>query len=201
MAPLVLEPYYLPPVGWWALALSADYVLLPTDIRYRKQTLFNRCWVKGPNRVQALTATVVKGRRQPPLPEVRLSYADDWVRLHTGTLVTAYRATPFYANVVPDILAHLATRPDTLLGLTLPLVRLLAGHLGLQARLEVVATPPVGCSPETLDDRTPHPGLHPVPYYQPFGPFAPGLSVLDLLCNTGPQAAAVLWAMAGQNSV
>lgn len=189
---IYLEPYLLPPVTWWAQALRAERIVLHTGASYRRQTLFNRCFIKGPNRVQRLTVHVVGGRKRQPLPAVQLSYKEAWPRVFAGALTTAYRASPFYDAFVPDILAHLAEPPATLLALTQPLLLLLADGLGVKSRVEEYPGPEAPPGLVVLHDRAHPQGLQPAAYYQPFGGFEPGLSALDLLCNVGPAAPAVL---------
>jgi WbqC-like protein family len=172
------------------------------QVRYRKQELFNRAYIKGPNRVQCLSITVEKGRKQPPLAGVQISYQEDWVRLHTKTLETAYRATAYYDHYVPDLLAVLSSRPAELLSVTRPLLEQFFFHLGLSRRISW-ATDGLVPNNESIRcvDRALPGSVHIVEYYQPFGPFEANLSILDLLCNTGPRALEILEAMGSTETI
>lgn len=147
-----------------------------------------------------LSVAVVKGRREPALSDIDISYREDWVRNHCGALTTAYRATPFGEHFLPDILACLQRRPASLLELTLPLLNLLAEAFELAHRLKYSDSPLDGKRVFSLKNRDLPTGLQIRDYYQPFGGFESGLSGLDLLCNMGPRATEVLSAMSGSQN-
>lgn len=201
---ILLEPTYLPPITWWAYVAHAQQTFVQLYAPYRKQSLMNRCYIKGPNEVQALTAFVERGSwrgqgpgQRAPFSEVAISYHEGWPRHHTRTLETALAPCPFYDHYVPDVLAHLAKRPTMLADVCLPLLELVTEHLGLHLQfIQQRSQAPQGAIElAAVETHIPAAYLQPVAYHQPFGPFASGLSILDLLCNTGPEAIGILKAM------
>lgn len=190
---VLLPPTYLPLVSWFTVYAAAAVPLVSLYSRYEKQKLYNRTHIKGANGAQVLSASVERQAKYAPLSETRLVYQEDWPRLHCRALQTAYGKTPFGAHYLPDVFAVVESRPALLADLNLSLIKLLARKLGLPEC--GVSSGPSDASADfsfygdLFAGRNPAAEWYAPPeYYQPFGPFAPDLSALDLLCNLGPEA-------------
>ena len=176
---------------------------------FQKQTYRNRAEVMTAAGVRTLTVPVVWDHRaKMPIREVRIDYTLPWQREHWRTLRAAYAAAPYfdhYAEKLAPFYDERNYRPERLFDLNGDLTRLLLGLLGLPETLlfteDYTAPVPLDTAAEAGDFRDiishkprlrrPDPTFAAPEYYQVFAdrlPFAPNLSVVDLLFCEGPQA-------------
>jgi hypothetical protein len=197
-------------VSWFALAardltLSGDRVL-PSDVlleaceNYQKQSYRNRCYILAGDGVQMLQVPVLHAADMS-ITHVQVDYSTPWIVRTERALDTAYETAAYYEYYRDPLFALLENRPQTLWELNLSLLRWCLDSCGIACRL----TPTTSfAAPGTQADdyrfclHPKHPdtvlqdlGLD-RPYYQVFrdrlGGFTPGLSILDLLFNEGPDS-------------
>lgn len=180
---------------------------------FQKQTYRNRAEVMTAAGVRALTVPVDWDHRaKMPIREVRIDYTLPWQREHWRTLQAAYAAAPYfdhYAERLAPFYDERTYRPERLFDLNCDLTRLLLKLLGLPETLaftEDYAMPaPLEAAAGAGDFREiishkprlrrPDPTFRAPEYYQVFAdrtPFAPNLSVVDLLFCEGPQAGRIV---------
>ena len=207
---MLLSTAYFPPLQWFALAarditLSPDRVLpfeffLEACENYQKQTYRNRCYILGPQGVQMLQVPVAHGPSWA-ISDVLVDYSTPWVVRTERALDTAYESAAFYEYLRDDVFSILESRPERLWDINLRIIEWCFRRIGLPGTITPSSEFAV---PGTMADdyrSVIHP-KHPDtilrdlgvarPYYQVFrdrmGGFTPGLSILDLLFNEGPDS-------------
>lgn len=188
----ILPLYYLPPVAWWMAAAADSHVVLDAGIHYRKQTYASRAVIRASNRLLPLTIPVERrDSMQTPLCAKRISYAQDWQKLHWQSLVAAYNKSPYFEHYAPKLARHFEATPALLTDFTLALVQDMASWLGMETTFSVSQTY-VEATPADIDLRgifTNEAALARFPfkpYHQVFGEdFLPNLSIVDMLCCVG----------------
>jgi hypothetical protein len=128
----VLQPGYLPWLGFFDQMRRADVFVYYDDVQYDKHGWRNRNRVKSPNGPQWLTVPVRHhGLGQPRIIDVEIDAGAPWARKHVGTLKQFYAKAPFTRHYLPE-LEELLTRPWTrLVDLDIAVVALVAKWLGL----------------------------------------------------------------------
>ena len=165
----------------------------------------HRYAIVGPNGVQQLTVPLTGNTHNmaTPIDQVRISEHGDWRHLHWGALYSAYGRTPYFDYIADDLHALLVDGGQTsLLQLNLSIHRLVVDFMDLPLTTIVSTETP----PDAVDLRGRIGGKRPdslpladVPYYQLWADrhgFRPGLSILDLLMNTGREGIFTLMQMA-----
>lgn len=176
---------------------------------FQKQTYRNRAEVMTAAGVRPLTVPVVWDHyAKMPIRQVRIDYTLPWQREHWRTLKAGYAAAPYfdhYAERLAPFYDERTYRPEFLFDLNCDLTRLLLGLFGWPDTLNYTEdfTPPTpldeavaaGDFREVISHKPrlkrPDPSFRAPEYYQVFAdriPFAPNLSVVDLLFCEGPQA-------------
>jgi hypothetical protein len=191
----------LPSVAYFrAIALGYKLVFDGHE-HYVKQTIRNRYHILGANGVLGLSIHVegLAGRKIPTR-EMRIDKSKPWKRLHLRAIESAYRSSPFFDHYYPGIKNLILSDHRTIGDLFevsfpywLDLLKLNSdwtfsdGYVEGQAEIDLRSRiKQIGDFPTSL--------LTP-PYLQVFAdrfPFQPNLSVIDLLFNEGPAAAALL---------
>ena len=204
---VLLSTAYFPPIEYFAAIANAGDVLLERCETFQKQSYRTRCNIYGAN---GLLSLIVPVKRDPThktgIESVEIDYKTPWILQHKRAMEAAYMTTPFFEYYRDDIYSLLESRQSSLFALNLSIIRLLAEMAGISC--EISFTEEFRREPDcgTLDLRE---RISPKykggsllseleiekPYYQVFSHkqgFLPNLSMLDLLCNEGPNAISYL---------
>ena len=131
---VVLQPGYLPWLGFFDQMRRADVFVYYDDVQFDKHGWRNRNRIKSPAGPQWLTVPVLHhGQSQPLILDTLIDTRSGWARKHTGTLRQYYAKAPYLKQYLPELEA-LLNRPWTrLVDLDLAVVSLMAGWLKLPA--------------------------------------------------------------------
>ena len=198
---VILPTAYLPPVQWFVCLMNARKVLIEQYETYPKQTYRNRCEIASANGKLALTIPVVKvNGNHTKTNKIAISDAENWQILHWRALEAAYANSPYFLYYRDELEPFYTGKFNNLLDFDLELIRLILQLTGIEKTLEMTASFELHPA-EALDLRhiiTPKKPftLFTLPvYYQVFedrNGFLPGMSIIDLLFNSGPETRDVL---------
>jgi hypothetical protein len=137
----VLQPGYLPWLGFFDQLRRADVFVYYDDVQYDKHGWRNRNRIKTQNGPLWLTVPVKASTggtstTPPRILDVAIDGRTPWARKHVESVRQAYARAPFLSQYLPA-LEELLQRPwDRLVDLDLACASLMAGWLGLQRRVE-----------------------------------------------------------------
>ena len=129
---VVLQPGYLPWLGYFDLLQKADVFVHYDDVQFDKHGWRNRNRVKGPKGAIWLTVPVFqRGRAGQSILDVEIDDRQDWRRKHLSTVAQSYARAPFIDTVLPR-LRNIIERPWLrLVDLDLALIDWLAVEIGI----------------------------------------------------------------------
>ena len=129
---VVLQPGYLPWLGYFDLLSKADVFVHYDDVQFDKHGWRNRNRVKGPKGAIWLTVPVLHhGRGAQSILDVEIDDRRDWRRKHLSTVTQSYARAPFIDTVLPK-LQNIIERPwPRLVDLDLALIDWLAEEIGI----------------------------------------------------------------------
>lgn len=193
---LLISTAYLPPVEYFSLILNAEEILIEREENYLKQTYRNRCYILSAGGIQTLTVPVYLGSlHKTPLKNIRIDYSKRWQQIHLRALIASYRSSPFFEFYFEDIQRIVLEGHEFLTDLNTGLTGVILNMLGLK-RAVSFTTSYMPASEMDIDFRyniTPKKKSFAgaKKYTQVFSQnsdFVPGLSVIDLIFNMGPEA-------------
>ncbi|TND08977.1 MAG: hypothetical protein FD123_1831 [Bacteroidetes bacterium] len=195
----VLSSLYLAPLEYYAVLAAQDSVVIDLHEHFVKQTWRNRCRIAGPNGLQDLVIPVEKYANHTPAKDIRMSYHEQWQRLHWRSIKTAYGNSAFFEFYADYFSPFYEARKTELLSdfnreiLELTL-RLLKINCSISYSENFIETADADYR-EKISPKS-HVLFSAVPRYaQVFEErhgFQQNLSVIDLLCCAGPESGRLL---------
>jgi hypothetical protein len=132
----ILQPGYLPWLGFFEQMARVDLFVIYDDVQYEKGAWRNRNRIKTAQGVQWLTVPVrLSGEGFPLIREVGIDSRTSWRTKHVRTLCQNYAKARYFPDHGPDLCALLEQDWDLLLDLNMVLIRWLAERLGISTEL------------------------------------------------------------------
>ena len=186
---------YFPSISYMARFLKEDAPVIEMWETYHKQTYRNRCRVMTANGVESLSVPVVKVNGNHTMTkDMAISPIEPWQHIHSRCLESAYKAAPYFDHYYDYLRPIFEGHFERLIDLNDAALQAVLKML--KVKKEIVHTTDYvreaendlreAFSPKKAFEN----GAFPE-YYQVFStkfPFAPDLSVLDLIFNEGPEA-------------
>jgi hypothetical protein len=200
MYPEILLPTaYLPPAGYFSLIAGSEKVYIEKEENYVRQTLRNRCTILTVNGPVNLSVPVRKGiSLKTELKDASIDYSKRWQQVHLGAITSAYGRAPFFLFYYEDFERILLKNHKFLLDLN---ERLLYECMRiLKLKKDIFYTTAFIKPGDAANDfrYTATPDLN-TDFIQktyirvfPAGDQVTGLSIIDLIFNTGPDAGSYL---------
>lgn len=194
--PALIHTAYLPPGDYLAVLLRHPVVFIETMETYRKQTQRNHCHIYGPNGKQQLTIPVEKpGGNHTLTRDVRISDHEPWQRTHWRSIETAYNNSPFFLFYRDFFEPFYLKKHTFLLDFDQELLNQIISILKIPVKIEFTSR--FEKTPAELTDLRnirltaaesfQTGGYHYTQVFEPARGFIPGLSILDILFNLGPE--------------
>jgi len=128
----ILQPGYLPWLGFFEQLARSDVFVIYDDVQYDKHGWRNRNRIKTPQGAQWLTVPVQVSLKQAPLiHEVRIDNKADWRKKHLLSIRHAYARAPYFGRVFPVLEEALNREWELLIDLDLHMIVKMAEMLGI----------------------------------------------------------------------
>jgi len=195
---LVASIAYFPPIEFFARAISKNHLILEAHEHYIKQTYRNRmCIASAQGKLDLIIPVNCPQGSKTNITNVLISYDEAWHKKHWHAITSAYKSTPFFDYYADEFYVFYKHKHTDLWSFTTAIIDMCFNLLSTQIKIEKTQTF-IHTYPQTTSDcrYTLHPKkeynkCHFSPYIQLFEEkhgFIPNLSILDILCNLGPES-------------
>ena len=193
---VLLHPTYFPSIANFVAISKAVKVTFEVCDNYQKQTYRNRMFISDANGKLPLTIPVVYSQKNRQLyRDICIADDDNWQELHWKSIQSAYSSSPFFEFYEHDFMPLYTSKFENLMAFNFKCLEIIYDCLELP--FEFKTSQSFDKHPENLEDyRILADSRKEIeqnfkPYVQVFEDkhgFIPNLSMLDLICNEGPNA-------------
>lgn len=198
MQNILLPVFYLPPVSWFSEFLNAENEIIFEQFEnFPKQTYRNRTNIYGANGKLSLIIPINHNGSRI-LKDIEISYREDWQKLHWKSIKTAYQSSPYFEYYEDKLIKLYESRDKFLLDFNMKSIEIIQKILKTEKAYslnnEYVKFPEEVNFRERFSAKNPS-EYEMDEYYQTFSDkmgFLKDLSILDLICNKGPESVTYL---------
>ena len=196
MKELLICTSYFPSLSYCKLLKEHKKVTIDIGEHFIKQTQRNRCVILGANGRLKLIVPTEKRKVYTPVKDVRVSYDDNWQKLHWKSLESAYRSSPYFEYYEDKLRTIVLGKKETfLVDINMNSLEFINGVLNLDTEInlskEYIEAPFDFLDKRNSNHLTEDPDSVSKNYTQVFSdriPFQQNLSCIDLICNEGPNS-------------
>lgn len=212
---VLLTTAYFPPIEYVAAIanecrfnpgmteVEPAVVFIEACEHYVKQSWRNRCRFYAADGAQTLNYPVCHEDFGKPISQMRIDWKTDWLTRHERAIISAYRTSPYFEYYQDELFAILDSRPELMLDFNTQILRFCLRKTGIPADIRftseweavTIEGHKVTDLREAIHPKRPNNILKDLglerPYWQVFSlkhGFIPGLSIMDLLFNEGPDS-------------
>jgi hypothetical protein len=130
----VLQPGYLPWLGFFDQMRRSDIFVLYDDVQFDKHGWRNRNRIKSPAGPHWLTVPVLAASGPKRIHEIEIDNRLPWARKHLGTIKQFYAKAPYLKRYLPELDELLAARRwERLVDVDMAVTEMLCGWLGVKS--------------------------------------------------------------------
>ena len=190
---ILLPIFYLPPVSWFAVFLKDEnQIVLEQYENFPKQTFRNRTNIYGANgRLSLIIPINHSGERV--MKDIKVSHRENWQKLHWKSIKSAYQSSPYFEFYEDKLQKIFEFETDSLIQFNLNALKIIQDILKTEKayslNIEYVKIPLEENYREKFSAKK-ESEIEVEEYYQTFADkmgFMKDLSILDLICNKGPE--------------
>lgn len=206
MQKIIVPTTYFGPIYLFSKILNAQEIGVEQYDTYMKQTYRNRCTILGANGMLSLSIPVVKTNGTKTLvKDVHIDYSTRWQSNHWRSICSAYNSSPFFEYYSDEFAPFYEKNFKYLIDFNNRILEMILDLLGMKNKSVYTTNAYQKTIEDAIDFRdviTPkkdYLGADHMfilePYTQTFDEkmeFVPNLSIVDLLCNKGPESLSYL---------
>jgi hypothetical protein len=125
----ILQPAYLPWIGYFEQIASVDRFVVLDDVQYTHRDWRNRNRIKGPNGPVWLTVPICRQPLATPINQIRINDEHRWRRRHLMSIRQSYGRCPFFEPFFSQFEEILLEPYSHIVDLDLALMRLMCEYL------------------------------------------------------------------------
>lgn len=191
---ILLPLFYLPPVSWFSVFLQEDAEIIFEQFEnFPKQTYRNRTVIYGANgRLSLIIPVQHTGNRV--IHETQLCFREKWEKNHWKSIKTAYQSSPYFEYYEDQLKEIFTFKAKTLFDFNLNALKVIQKILKTERAYslstEYLRNPDAENYREKFSPKKESEFIL-NEYYQTFSDkfgFQEELSIVDLLCNKGPES-------------
>jgi len=134
----IMQPTYLPWIGYFSLMKSVDVFIILDSVQFSKRSWQQRNQIKTESGPKWLTVPVIsKGKREQLITDVQIDYSSGkFPESHVNLIQQNYKKSKFFSNYSHDFFNILRKRHKNLSSLSIDLILLIKGMLDIKTTIK-----------------------------------------------------------------
>ena len=133
----IMQPTYLPWIGYFALMKSVDVFIILDSVQFSKRSWQQRNQIKTESGVKWLTVPVIsKGKKDQLIADVKIDYSSKFPESHINMIEQNYRKSPFFGDFSEVFFSVLRERHEYLSHLSINLILLIRELLDIKTKIK-----------------------------------------------------------------
>jgi WbqC-like protein family len=197
---ILVSTAYLPPVEYFSIISHASEISIEREENYLKQTYRNRCYVLSAHGPQLLSVPVCLGSlHKTPVKDIRIDYSKRWQQVHLRAITASYNSSPYFEFYFDNIEKIISQNHQFLLDLNMELLVAVLEMLKIRKILSYTTNFEPVMNNETdfrykisPKNKSRFSLKRYTSVFNIDKDYVPGLSIIDLVFNMGPDAPSYL---------
>ncbi len=136
MKATILQPTYLPWMGYFEMIDSSDAYVVFDHVQFERKSWQQRNKIKTANGVIYLTVPVEKSSRETPISKIRISYNQgNPLKNHWKTIELAYKRAPYFGKYKSSFEKIYSQKHVLLKDLNIKIIKLACDILGIKKKI------------------------------------------------------------------
>ena len=139
----IMQPYFLPYIGYWQLIANSNEFIFFDVVQYNKRSWMNRNKVLHPDIMQEfqyITVPVAKHEKGILIKDIVLNNNEKWKNKILGEL-TVYKKlkAPYYNNTIDLMHSIFSKEYETLLSLSIESTKIICSYLDIELKYKIAS--------------------------------------------------------------
>ena len=127
----IIQPCFVPWLGYFEQIALADVFVYLDDVKYTKQDWRNNNQIKSSNGLTKIFVPVKKVNEQTLINQVEISYNENWERKLINHITECYRKAPFFSELIELISLVIFKKYIKLIDLNYNLNNIILNYIGI----------------------------------------------------------------------
>jgi len=132
----ILQPTYLPWIGYFEMINSSDVFIVFDHVQFERKSWQQRNKIKTANGIAYLTVPVQKAHRETKISEIKISYEGyNPFEKHWKTIELSYKKAPYFEKYKPYFEKIYSKKYVLLRDLNVDIIKLISDILGVKKKI------------------------------------------------------------------
>lgn len=128
----IIQPCFIPWLGYFEQVAVADVFVYLDDVQYTKKDWRNTNQLKSPNGAKKVFVPVKKTHRETLINQVLISYNENWEQVLINKITQWYKKAPYFEEIIEIIEKVLNKKHEKLVDLNYDLNGLIMEFIGIK---------------------------------------------------------------------
>ena len=132
----IMQPTYIPWIGYFALMESVDVFIILDSVQFSKRSWQQRNQIKTESGAKWLTVPVIsKGKKDQLISDVKIDYSNKFPESHINMIKQNYIKSKFFSNYSEELFNILRKKHKNLSSLSIDFILLIRDLLNIKTTI------------------------------------------------------------------
>lgn len=133
----IMQPYFLPYIGYWQLLNAVDRYVIYDDVNFIKGGWINRNRILLNGEPKYINIPMVGASAYKKINEIRVNEDHHMIEKNLKMIDAAYRKAPYYKTILPMLQEIFKCEEENLAGFITMSIKLVCNYLGINTEIVI----------------------------------------------------------------